>query len=89
MEITKADLKRIHDKFITDPDWKIVESLIEQFIEPLKSIDTIETSGKNADEVFAMVQGRKIAYESLRKFVDELRLVKIGVTKSDTKDSYE
>lgn len=81
MQITKQDLERIHEKFISDPDWKIVESLIEQFIEPLKSIDTIDTKGKTADEVFALVEGRKIAYESLNNFVNELRLVKTGVTK--------
>jgi len=81
MEITKADLKRIHEKFISDPDWKIVEALIEQFIEPLKSIDAIDTKGKTADEVFANVEGRKIAYSSLRDFLNEIRMIKTGVTK--------
>lgn len=89
MEITKADLKRVHDKFISDPDWRIVETLIEQFIEPLKRIDTIDTKGKTADEVFATVEGRKISVESMENFLNELRLVKTGVTKTAEESPYK
>lgn len=79
--ITKEDLERIHDKFITDPDWQVVVALIEQFIEPLKSIDSIDTTGKSADEVFAELKGQKIAYEKLRQFLDETKLIESAVTK--------
>ena len=89
MEITKQDLQRIHQKFISDPDWKIVEALLEQFIEPLKSVDTIKTEGKTADEVFALVEGRKIAIDSLNSFLSEVRLLKTSVTKTEQKNSFK
>lgn len=88
MEISKQDLQRIHEKFISDPDWKIVEQLIEQFIEPLKSIDSINTEGKTSDEVFAELKGNQTTYRVLNDFLNELRLVKTGVTKSAENQNY-
>lgn len=88
MEISKQDLQRIHEKFISDPDWKIVERLIEQFIEPLKSIDSISTEGKTSDEVFAELKGNQTTYRVLNDFLNELRLVKTGVTKSAENQNY-
>lgn len=82
MQISKQDLERIHEKFISDPDWRIVETLIEQFIEPLKSIETIDTEGKTADQVFAQLEGRKISVNAMSSFLNELKLVKTSVTKS-------
>jgi len=79
-EVTKEDLKKIYDKFITDPDWKIVEELILQFVEPLKSIDSIETQGKTADEVFAQLKGQQVAYEKLTSFLAETKLIETAVT---------
>lgn len=81
MEITKEDLQRIHEKFVQDPDWVIVEKLLTQFIEPLQSIENIDTAGKTADEVFANVEGRKYAYNSLNDFLNEMRLLQNSVTK--------
>lgn len=89
MQISKQDLQRIHEKFISDPDWRIVETLIEQFIEPLKSIETLETEGKTADQVFAQLEGRKISVNAMSSFLNELRLVKTGVTKSQQNSSYK
>jgi len=88
MQITKQDLERIHQKFVSDPDWRIVEQLLEQFIEPLKSINNIDTKGKTADEVFALVEGRKIAIDSLNNFLSEIRLLKTAVTKHAEKNSF-
>lgn len=89
MQISKQDLQRIHEKFISDPDWRIVETLIEQFIEPLKSIETLETEGKTADQVFAQLEGRKISVNAMSSFLNELRLVKTGVTKSQQNSGYK
>ena len=85
--VTKQDLERIYDKFITDPDWKIVEALIEQFIEPMKLIDDIDTKGKSADEVMGEVVGRKRAIEAMTNFLNETKLLQqvTTVTKSQFK----
>jgi hypothetical protein len=89
MQISKQDLERIHQKFVSDPDWRIVEQLLEQFVEPLKYVDNIDTKGKTADEVFALVEGRKLAIESLNNFLSEIRLLKTAVTKSTEKTSFK
>lgn len=89
MEITREDLQRVHSKFVTDPDWHIVESLIEQFIEPLKTIETIDTKGKTADEVFAQVEGRKLSVDAMSSFLNEMRLLKTSVTKTAEDSSYK
>lgn len=89
MEISKQDLERIHQKFVSDPDWRIVEALLNQFIEPLKSIDSIETTGKSSDEVFAELRGRQITYDALSNFLSEVKLLKTSVTKHTDKSDYK
>lgn len=89
MEITNQDLQRIHEKFVSDPDWKIVEALIEQFIEPLKSIDSIDTEGKTADEVFAELKGNQTTYRVMNDFLNEVRLLKNGVNKRAENQNYK
>lgn len=89
MEITKQDLQRIHQKFISDPDWKIVEALLNQFLEPLKSIDSIETKGKTSDEVFAELKGRQLTIEALSNFLSEVRLIKTSVTKQTDNQNFK
>lgn len=81
-EITKQDLETIYQKFLTDPDWKIIEALIMQFVEPLKSIENIDTKGKTADEVFAQLKGRQDCIEALTSFLNETKLVQ-GIAKID------
>jgi len=88
MQISKQDLERIHQKFVSDPDWRIVEQLLEQFMEPLKYVDNIDTKGKTADEVFALVEGRKLAIDALNNFISEIRLLKTTVTKQTGKNSF-
>lgn len=82
--VKKEDLDLIYDKFITDPDWKIVTTLIEQFIEPLKSIESIDTEGKTSDEVFAQLKGQKTAIDAMEKFLDETRLIQQNLKQQDT-----
>lgn len=89
MQISKQDLERIHEKFISDPDWKIVEALLEQFIEPLKSIESIDTKGKTSDEVFAELKGNQTTYEALSNFLNETKLLKTSVTKKTQNQDYQ
>lgn len=88
MQITKQDLQRIQEKFISDPDWKIVEHLLNQFIEPLKHIDSIETEGKTSDEVFAELKGNQTTYRVLSDFLNETKLLKNAVIKQTEKQDY-
>lgn len=89
MEITKQDLQRIHEKFVSDPDWKIVEALLNQFLEPLLDIRSIETKGKTSDEVFAELMGRKLTADALSNFLSEVRLLKTSVTKQTGNQSFK
>lgn len=89
MEITKQDLQRIHEKFVSDPDWKIVEELLNQFLEPLLDIRSIETKGKTSDEVFAELMGRKLTADALSNFLSEVRLLKTSVTKQTGNQSFK
>lgn len=82
MEITKQDLERIYQKFVSDPDWKIVEALLNQYLEPLKSIDAIDTKGKTSDEVFAELRGRQLTSDALNNFLSEVKLLKSSVNKN-------
>ena len=81
MEITKQDLERIHQKFVCDPDWKIVEQLLNQHLESLQSIDSIDTTGKTSDEVFAELKGRQLTTQALNGFLSEVKLLKTAVNK--------
>lgn len=89
MEISKQDLQRIHQKFVSDPDWKIVEALLNQFLEPLLDIRSIETVGKTSDEVFAELMGRKLTADALSNFLSEVRLLKTSVTKQTENPSFK
>lgn len=89
MEISKQDLQRIHQKFVSDPDWKIVEALLNQFLEPLLDIRSIETKGKTSDEVFAELMGRKLTADALSNFLSEVRLLKTSVTKQTENPSFK
>ncbi len=88
MEITKQDLQRIHEKFVSDPDWKIVEALLNQFLEPLLDIRSIETKGKTSDEVFAELMGRKLTADALSNFLSEVRLLKTSVNKMNESSNF-
>lgn len=72
--MTPDEIKKIKEKFFSDPDWNLVEKIILSYIEPLKDILTVDIT-ENADTVKAQVAGRKIAYESLHKFLKESRLL--------------
>lgn len=89
MEISKQDLERVHQKFVSDPDWKIVEALLNQFIEPLKGIESIDTKGKSSDEVFAELVGRKLMIDGLTSFLSEVKLLKTSVTKNTENPTYK
>lgn len=89
MEISKQDLERVYQKFVSDPDWKIVENLLNQFLEPLLDIRSIDTKGKTSDEVFAELMGRKLTSDALSNFLSEVKLLKTSVTKTQQNSTYK
>lgn len=70
-------------KFFTDPDWMIVEQMIRDYIEPLNTITDIDAS-QDADTVRGEVLARKISYERLTKFLQEVGLVRKIINKKPT-----
>ncbi len=69
-----VDLKKLNEKFFTDPDWAMMEELILQYIDPLKSVITIDSKMSN-DEIATEVRGRQIAYDSLDRFLKDSKVV--------------
>jgi hypothetical protein len=61
-------------KFINDPDWKLMEEIIEGYIEPLRDVNTIK-SDLPAEEVKAEVKTRQRAYAQLRAFLEDAKVL--------------
>jgi len=69
--------KTVQARFYNDPEWYQVEELIKEFIEPLLDMTTVDTS-QPAETVKAEIIGRKLAYDSLWKFIEQSKLVGKG-----------
>jgi len=69
-----VDLKKLTEKFFTDPDWSMMEELILEYIEPMASSMNINTKMSN-DEIATEVRGRQLAYESLSKFLEDSKII--------------
>lgn len=67
-------LKDLQESFFQDPRWLEMEDLILKYINPLLEMDTIDTS-QTAENVKAEIIGRKLAYKSLRDFLDSTKVV--------------
>lgn len=78
-------LKEVLKKFVEDPDWVMIEDLIQEYIAPLHLIDNIDTS-QDSDAVRAEVIARKEASKRLEHFLTEMKLVK--QIKERTKHSF-
>jgi len=61
-------------KFTTDPDWRIVQELFDDYMKELRDVSTIETQGATADQVFAEVKGREMTIRNLEKFLSQMNL---------------
>ncbi len=66
--------KIIADKFIADPSWVLVEQMLNEYLEPLKDISSIDTKRSN-DEIATEVKGRQITIEQLNKFLSQSRIL--------------
>ena len=69
-----ADIKKLTARFFEDPEWKNVEDMILEHIEPLKDFNTIDLKAP-AEHVKAEIVGRMLAYNALREFLRDTKLV--------------
>ena len=81
------DLKKLTEKFFTDPDWAMMEELIYQYIDPLTDMKTIDTS-QPAEHVKAEIIARNLSFESLDKFLREVKVVKGRVLKENKPNQF-
>lgn len=62
------------NKFFQDADWILVEEMINEYIDPLRDVSTIDTL-TTADAVMAEVAGRKMTVDQLTKFLRDCRII--------------
>ena len=70
----KQELNAKLNKFFQDPDWILVEEMINDYIDPLRDVSTIDTN-RPADAVMAEVAGRKLTVEKLTTFLRDARII--------------
>lgn len=66
--------KTVQERFYQDPEWKQIEDLIMEYINPLLDMSTIDLT-QPAEHVKAEILGRTLAYDSLMKFIRQSKLV--------------
>lgn len=83
-------LKLCTQHFFTHPHWDSVVALINDYLEDLKGIDSIDIQGKTSDEVATELRARQITFERLNKFVeDSLTLKKVAETVPKSKRKFK
>lgn len=74
MTLTQEQIETLNDKFFTDPDWKLIEQMLEERIRHMSDLNSIDTS-KPAEAVHAQVTGRQIEAKELREFLQDCGLL--------------
>lgn len=74
--------KILQERFYNDPEWYLVEELIQDFVKPLLDMSTIDTH-QPAEHVKAEIIGRTLAHERLTSFLEQSRLVGHSKPKSN------
>lgn len=73
------DVKKLTEKFFTDPDWSMMEELLRSYIDPLQFVNTID-AGMSNDEIATEVRGRQLAYKGLDDFLTQSGVLKPRVS---------
>lgn len=81
-----ADLQKLRDKFFNDPDWREMEELINDYLEPFRDISNIP-SNKTNDEIATEVRGRQLMTQQLDKFLRDCGVMSGRITRE--KPSYK
>lgn len=74
------DLKKLNDKFFTDPDWVMMEELLQEYLAPFRDVLNIKNTMSN-DEVASEVRGRQLMVEQLDKFLEDTRVIRSKINK--------
>jgi hypothetical protein len=74
--------QKLNDRFFNDPEWRNVEEMILSYINPLIEMSNVDTT-QSADTVKAEVIGRKLAYDSLMKFLSDTKFVSRNLTENN------
>jgi hypothetical protein len=69
-----ADLKKLNEKFFTDPDWREMEELIMEYLEPFRSVLDVPSSLTN-DQIATEVRGRQMMIRQLDKFLADTKMI--------------
>lgn len=77
-------------RLFQDPDWKFIEEMLKEYIEPLKDIGYLELSD-SATSLKGEIRVRKQTYQLLDKFLKDAQAIAEGQdpAKRDPRDSME
>ncbi len=81
------DLKQLKERFFTDPMWKDMEELIEEYLAPMRDSDNIPDNLSN-DQIASEVRGRKLLTRSLDKFLADAGVIS-GRIRRETKQGFK
>jgi hypothetical protein len=66
--------RQISEKFFADPEWGVVERLLQEYMDELLDMATINLAG-TPEEVKAEVKGRQLAHAQLTRFLQDTKLI--------------
>ena len=75
MKLTNEQMNDVKTRFFADPQWVLVEQMIQDYLDPLQFVDTIPDDLTN-DQLAAEVRGRKLTIKQLNKFLVDSGIVK-------------
>lgn len=82
------NVESLRNKFFADPEWKDIEKVVMGYLEPLLDIETIDMS-QPAEHVKAELIGRKMAYDSMYKFLEMAKILPPQEQKPPRKNPFE
>lgn len=76
-------------RLFQDPEWKMVDELLREYIEPLKDIDNIDLDDRSSS-VKGEIKARKHFYNVIDKFLEDASQIASGTVRNqDPRDSME
>lgn len=84
---TQLDMEKLR-KFYCDPDWKLVEQMFLDFINPLVSVTNVDIRD-NATAVKGEIRTRMHVYAQLKSWIDECRSIADGKPQTTGVNQYE
>jgi hypothetical protein len=77
------ELRTKLNKFFQDPDWALVVGLMNDHLEPLKDVMSIDVRKSN-DEIASEVRGRQLTINGLSGFLRDAGVMTQRIDKSKT-----